>query len=65
MTKRNLYPTLSMRNNRTKDLKNIMNFLQYADGKNDLCDISALIDVNKKKTIKIFNKLKKRNLISS
>ena len=65
MTKRNLYPTLSMRNNRTNDLANIMNFLQYADGKNDLWDISALINVNKKKTLKLFNKLKKQNLISS
>jgi hypothetical protein len=65
MTKRNLYPTLSMRNNRTNYLANIMNFLQYADGKNDLWDISALININKKKTLKLFNKLKKQNLISS
>jgi aminopeptidase-like protein len=65
MTRRNLYPTLSRHNNRTKDLANIMNFLQYADGKNDLCDISVLININKKKTLKLFNKLKKSNLISS
>ena len=65
MTKRNLYPTLSRHNNRTKDLANIMNFLQYADGKNDLRDISILININKKKTLKLFNKLKKSNLIFS
>ena len=65
MTKRNLYPTLSRYNNKTKGLANIMNFLQYADGKNDLWDISALININKKETLKIFNKLKIYNLISS
>ena len=65
MTKRNLYPTLSRRNERTKDLANIMNFLQYADGKNDLSDISALIKISKKETLEIFNKLKISNLIDS
>ena len=65
MTKRNLNPTLSRHNNKTKYLANVMNFLQYADGKNDLCDISLLININKKKTLKLFNKLKKHNLISS
>ena len=36
-----------------------MNFLQYADGKNDLKKISELIKISYKKTFKIYNILTK------
>ena len=64
MTKRGLYPTLSKHDSRTVNLANMMDFLQYADGKNNLDDISVLLNVNKKKLFNIYNKLKKLSLIS-
>ena len=62
MGKRGLYPTISLKkqNNMTE---NYMNFLQYADGKNDLNIISKKIKVNLKLTKKIYLKLKKNKLI--
>ena len=62
MSKRNLYPTLSVAGknyNRT----NIMNFLQYSDGKNDLKDISKIIKLSLKKVLDIFKLLKKKKLV--
>ena len=62
MSKRNLYPTLSVAGknyNRT----NIMNFLQYSDGKNDLKDISKIIKLSLKKVLDIFTLLKKKKLV--
>ena len=41
--KRGLYPTLGAKKERNKLLKNIMNFLAYADGKNDLLKISSIV----------------------
>ena len=40
-----------------------MNFLQFADGKNSLEEISRQIKIDIKITKKIFYKLKKYNLI--
>ena len=40
-----------------------MNFLQYADGKNDLNNISRKIKVNAQLTKKIYTLLKNNNLI--
>jgi len=63
MGKRKLYPTLS-KNLLQDHAKNMMNFLTYSDGKNDISNISSIIKLSKKKTIQIFNKLKVYNLIS-
>ena len=46
--------------NHTRDL---MNFLQYADGKNSLDDISKLIKLSLSKTKKIYLLLKKNSLV--
>ena len=40
-----------------------MNFLQYADGKNDLDDIAIKINSTTKEVKKMFNLLTKKNLI--
>lgn len=60
--KRGLYPTIS-----TKDtqaiVEDMMNFIAYADGKNDLIDISNIINVETAKLIPIIENLKKTNLI--
>lgn len=62
MSKRKLYPTLSKKN--TNYFSNsIMDFLQYADGKNNINEISVLIKKNLKFTVSICNLLLKKNLI--
>ena len=63
MSKRNLYPSLSTKI-KTNDTKNIMNFLAYCDGKNNLTEISRLIKIKKSKAKNIFNLLLKNKLIS-
>ena len=40
-----------------------MDFLQYADGKNNINEISILIKKNLKFTVSIYNLLLKKNLI--
>lgn len=62
MSKRNLYPSISS-NNIPKITKDIMNFLQYSDGKNDLNKISKKINVKMKKIYKIYKILLKEKLI--
>jgi aminopeptidase-like protein len=62
MGKRNLYPTLS-NSEKKKETQNLMDFLQYADGKNTIEKISKKIDLNLGSTKKIYKKLKKYNLV--
>jgi aminopeptidase-like protein len=62
MSKRNLYPTISF-NNRSQMIKNIMNFLQYADGKNDLKKIAKQIHISIHLVKKINKLLLKKKLI--
>ena len=62
MSKRKLYPTLS-NNKVNQSTKDIMNFLAYADGKNDIENISKYISKNYLATNKIYNFLIKNNLI--
>ena len=62
MGKRNLYPTISTKKDKKKT-RTYMDFLQYADGKNDLDAISKLIKINNIHIKKIYNKLKKERLI--
>ena len=63
MSKRKLYPHLSKKNNK-KIPKYTMDFLQYADGKNDLEDISKLLNITFSQCNKICIKLKVKKLIN-
>ena len=66
MGKRALYPMISSvysKNKQKKLIRSMMDFLQYADGKNDLNNISKLIGVNLKNTKKLYNRLKKNKLV--
>lgn len=62
---KNLYNNISLKNN--SDLRNysrlILDFLQFADGKNNLLTISNLINLNLKKTKKIFSILKNKKIV--
>ena len=62
MRRRGLYPTLSSKPV-PYDAKHYMDFLQYANGKNDLNDISQILKISTKLAKEIFLKLKKNNLI--
>ena len=61
--KRGLYPTTSQKFT-YGDSKSILDFLAYADGRNDLFDISRLTEVSIDKVIKIAEKLIKVGLIA-
>ena len=62
MGKRSLRSTLSTKGIRKLSM-DYMNFLQYADGKNDLESISTLLNIKLGLTNKIYNVLKKKNLL--
>jgi aminopeptidase-like protein len=62
MGKRNLYSNLSIKQPKN-ETRNLMNFLQYADGKNSLEEISKLIKLNFNKTKRVYDQLKKNNLV--
>ena len=64
MSKRDLYSTLSGAYEHAYSSRNLMNFLQYADGKNDLLSISKLIKLKYNETVKIYNQLVKHKLIN-
>ena len=61
MGKRGLYPNISTKK-QNKITQKYMDFLQYADGKNDLKDISNKIQTNLLLAKKIYITLKKNNL---
>ena len=62
MTKRNLYPGLSGPK-RKKIIYNIMDFIQYSDGTNDLLEISKMIKLNYSKTLQIYKLLKEKKIL--
>ena len=65
--KRGLYTSLSTKDtsgSKRRLSKSLLNFLQYADGKNDLKQISKFINLDFKKVLKINNLLKKKKLIT-
>jgi len=62
MSKYNLYPTLSSKKSNSVS-KYYMDFLQYADGKNNLRKISKYIKLSFSKTKQIYKLLKSKNLI--
>jgi aminopeptidase-like protein len=62
--KRGLYPNLSTKNSTLYgEVTNLMNFLAYADGSNDLIDISNIINVPVNKLYKIIEKLELNGLL--
>jgi len=60
--KRGLYPTISTKLS-TKEVKGIINFISYSDGKNDLIDISNKINVPVWELYLIIEKLLKADLL--
>ena len=62
MGKRGLYHLLGTRSIK-KSTKDLMNFLQYADGANSLKQISNLIKIDYKNTKNIYLFLKKKKLV--
>lgn len=62
MSKRGLYRNLSTKYRHISGYK-LLNFLQFADGTNDLNQISKLIKINYKESLKIYKKLLKAELI--
>ncbi|MDC0418958.1 DUF4910 domain-containing protein [Pelagibacteraceae bacterium] len=65
LQKRNLYESLSTKKISKKKInsKNILNFLQYADGKNNLETVARLIKLTIKETLKLYKILKNKKLI--
>ena len=64
MSKRGLYPTLSLKGKKSNS-RNLMNFLQYADGTNSLEKISKIINLNISDIKKINKTLLKHKLIKN
>lgn len=62
--KRGLYPTISQKGS-YDDVKTMTDFIAYADGNNDLFDISNILDVPAKNLIPIIKNLLESNLISA
>lgn len=60
--KRGLYPTISQKG-RYDAVKAMTDFIAYADGKNDLIDISNIIDVSIKNLVGCIENLLKHNLL--
>ncbi len=63
MGRRNLYSHWG-RDKFWQKTKYLMNFLQYADGKNDLIDISEIMKINFDKTLEVFKILKINKLLN-
>ena len=61
--KRGLYPTLSQKNSASA-VKTMMDFLAYADGRNDLISIADIIGVPVSDILPIVSRLKEAGLIS-
>ena len=61
--RRNLYDLISIKNRKKTSSRNLLNFLQYADGKNSLSKIKKYIKLNKTQTKKIFNVLRRNQLL--
>lgn len=63
--KRGLYKNLSIKSKYSYGniTKNLLSFLQYSDGKNDLNQIAEYLKISKKKSYKIYLILKKNKLV--
>ena len=60
--KRGLYPTVSQKGS-YDEIRAMVDFISYADGKNDLIDISNIVKVPVNNLIKIIDKLLAHNLL--
>jgi len=60
--KRGLYPTVSIKSS-GKEIKSMRDFIAYADGSNDLIEISNIINVPVEELYPIIEKLKEANLL--
>ena len=60
--KRGLYPTISQKGS-YDEVKSMTNFIAYADGTNDLMDISNIIGVPVNQLIPVVGKLLKEGLV--
>ena len=60
--KRGLYPTISQKGS-YDEVKSMTNFIAYADGTNDLMDISSIIGVPVSQLIPVVDKLLKEGLV--
>ena len=63
LTKKNLYPTLSIKKKLGQDVKKITNFIQYSDGNNSLEKISKIISIDITETKRIYKILKNKKII--
>jgi len=63
LTKRKIHPIIS-KGKIFRNERNILDFMSYSDGKNDLSEISNLIKLSKNKVTKIFNFLLRKKLIT-
>ena len=63
LTKRNLYPTLSIKSNINNELKNLLDILAYSNGKRSVFQISNILNLKLKSCLEILKKIKKNNLI--
>lgn len=61
--KRGLYPSLSTKESR-KIVRNMINFIAYADGEKDLVEISDILQLPVKELYPIIDILRKNNLLS-
>lgn len=61
--KRGLYPTISQKGS-YDEIKAMTDFIAYADGINDLIDISNIINVKVKDIIPLLKKLKEKSLLN-
>ncbi len=64
LQKKNLYNHISFKGKSKKFSRNLLNFLQYADGKNNLQKISKLIKLSSLETRRIWKILKKNKLVN-
>ena len=64
MSKYDLYPTLSTKN-RNKEVKLMMDFISFCDGKNSLLNIADILNVPIWELYELTNKLKSYEIIST
>jgi aminopeptidase-like protein len=63
MSKRNLYPTKSIKGNQSKILRNLMNILSYSDGKTSSLSIARKCNISYEEYLEAQEILTKENLI--
>ena len=63
MTKRSLYPTVSSRDHRERNIQNMMDYIAYSNGKRNIFEISKILKLSLKDCLEISEKLIKNKLI--